>query len=387
MMDNTFISYLLMTAIGTGAIHLILVVIGTRLIRRKTGANRAMSELPFVSILVAARNEEELFPYCIRSLCAQDYPENRIEIILVDDQSDDRTADIIHEMAAEDARIIALSSNESSGLIGKAAALHTAVLRARGEFILITDADCTPPSPWVKNMVCQMQEEDIGVICGVTAVSNHDLFSGIQALDWLLLLATASAASEAGFPLTGMGNNMCLRKTAYDSVGGYPGIPDSVTEDYALFKAIHATGIWRSVLRIDPYLVNFTAPVKNFKDLWEQRQRWAKGGFYAHPYVRVLMALIFFAQLIPTIGLFLFPLPAVILILLKALGDAILTRVAQKQLRIHVPFRYFAVFELFLIGYLLAIPFSVLFVKRISWKGRTYWPGRKRTPSSGESLT
>jgi cellulose synthase/poly-beta-1,6-N-acetylglucosamine synthase-like glycosyltransferase len=366
------VSILVWLAAGLGTLHILIIAVGVRLITRRSEVEPAESYRPFVSVLVAARNEEALIPYCVKSLCAQDYPTDRIEIIIVDDQSTDDTPRILEELAAKDERIRCIVPDPQSDLSGKSAALHTAIQQARGSLLLITDADCTPPNSWVKNMVCQMADPDLGLVCGVTAVSHTDLFSGIQALDWILLLATAAAASEAGFPITGMGNNMCLRKEAYDSVGGYPEIPESVTEDYALFRRINDTPDWTSALRINPYLVNFTAPVKDLRSIWEQRRRWATGGFHSHPMVRALLVFIFLAQLLPIVGLFLFPVLSGVLILTKVLGDAFLTRAAQKKLRIRVPFRYFPVFELMLISYLILLPFAIFFTRSISWKGRTY---------------
>jgi len=91
--------------------------------------------------------------------------------------------------------------------------------------------------------------------------------------------------------------------------------------------------------------------------------------------VRLLLAAIFFAQLFPVAAIFFCPLEAIGLLLLKAVGDAVMVRTAQNKLRVHVPFRYFPVFEVVLILYLILLPFSLVIAPRISWKGRTYGQG------------
>ena len=365
-------SYILFAATVFIFLHVLLALLGAHLIGRCRRVPESMDEYPFVSVLVAARDEEEMIPLCLNSLCAQDYPADRVEFLIVDDHSTDSTPEIIRQMAESDRRIRYLKVLELDNLAGKAAALHTAVLESRGDLLVVTDADCTPPSPWIRNLVSRLLDSDDGMLCGVTAVSHHDLFTGVQALDWTLLLATAAAASEARFPITGMGNNMCIRKSVYDEVGGYPGIPASVTEDYALFRAVNRTKSWKARLCLDPYLVNFTAPVKNIREVWQQRRRWAAGGLQAHPVVRLLLAVIFLAQLFPVAALFFYPIQALGLLFLKAIGDAVMIRTAQKKLRVHVPFRYFPVFELILILYLILLPFSLLIAPKIAWKGRTY---------------
>lgn len=353
-------------------LHCILAILGARLITGPKTRIEDLDEYPFVSVLVAARNEEVFLPLCLNSLVSQDYPRDRIEFLIIDDHSTDKTVECIRSMARTDDRIHHVAAATYPNLAGKAAALHTAVQIAKGEILMVTDADCTPPSPWIRNMVGSLLESKDGMICGVTTVSHRDLFSGIQALDWTLMLATAAAASEARFPITGIGNNMCILRSVYDEVGGYPGLPDSVTEDYALFRAVNQTSSWRARLLLNPYLVNFTAPVDTIQEVWQQRKRWAAGGLRAHPIVRILLSIIFLAQLLPVISLFFFPLEALGLLGLKAAGDAFMIRAAQKKLRVRVPFRYFPLFELVLIVYLILLPFSLVIAPGISWKGRKY---------------
>lgn len=110
--------------------------------RARLGANP-----PFVSIVVPARNEAPHLERCVRSLLAQDYP--RFEVIVVDDCSTDETPQILARLGQEDARLIAVPGAAlPDGWMGKAWAIHQGYGRARGAWLLFTDAD-TEHAPWL----------------------------------------------------------------------------------------------------------------------------------------------------------------------------------------------------------------------------------------------
>ncbi len=97
-------------------------------------------QVPLVSIIVPARNEAQNIEACLQSLLAQEYP--RFEVILVDDCSDDDTAAIASRVAAKDHRLhVVRGEPVSEGWMGKAHALDQGYRRARGEWLLFTDAD------------------------------------------------------------------------------------------------------------------------------------------------------------------------------------------------------------------------------------------------------
>src|SRR5947208_949111 len=97
-------------------------------------------ELPFISVVIPARNEEGKIARCLESLAKQNYP--NYEILVIDDRSTDRTGDIIAEIAARYPHIKPLKGKENpDGWIGKCNALNEAVAHASGEWIVFTDAD------------------------------------------------------------------------------------------------------------------------------------------------------------------------------------------------------------------------------------------------------
>lgn len=332
------------------------------------------TDLPTVSVLVAARNEERHLPDCLRALREQDYPAERIEFLIADDHSTDRTPSVIREAAREDERFrwVAVPDAPDGLPRGKPNALHAAYGRASGEVLLVTDADCAPPPGWARHMAAQFRDERLGVACGVTWVkAGGSALGRIQTLDWLLLLTVASAAASVGFPITAMGNNMAFRCEAYDAVGGYPALPFSVTEDFALFQAVHRAG-WNVRLVLAETLRNATRPLRSLRAVVRQRRRWARGGLAAPWWVYGLYALVFGTHGLLVAGLVAAPLAALGGLAAKCGVDALLLGIGGARLGKRPPLRLLPAFEAYLFGYVLLMPAALAVFPRIRWKGRRF---------------
>ncbi len=233
---------------------------------------------PSVSVVTAARNEEENIGACIESLARLEYPAHKLEIIIVDDSSTDATSEIIRRLAAKHSNVKALTANQTIGsLRGKANAIAQGINVSTGEIILMTDADCVVPPSWVSAIV-RHYEDDIGVVAGLTLLQPSGWFAGMQSLDWAYILAVASAAMALKNPLSCIGNNFSFRRKAYDEVGGYPGIKFSVTEDFALFKAITLSGRWGYKYPLELESLVFSKACRTIPDLYRQKRRWGVGG-------------------------------------------------------------------------------------------------------------
>ncbi|MGI9174447.1 MAG: glycosyltransferase [Rhodothermales bacterium] len=326
-----------------------------------------------LSILVAARDEAEKLPRCLEALRQQRGLPAQTEFLIANDGSSDATPDVIDAFARGDARFRRLDVPEATGrLRGKAHALHHAYRHASGDLFLITDADCAPPPDWAASLAAALAAPDVGVACGVALVEHRTLFESVQALDWLLGLTVASAAARLGVPLTAMGNNMAFRRGAYEDVGGYPALPPSVTEDCALFQAVHRTSRWRVRLLLDERLRTWTSPLHSLGDVFRQRKRWASGGLQAAPRSVVLYALVFLVHARLLAGLIVVPTIALLLLFLKAFADLLVLGVAGRRMDVRLPLRAFPLFEIYLFGYVLLMPFALLFTPAIAWKGRSW---------------
>lgn len=326
---------------------------------------RDPQQTPFVSVVIAARDEEAHLPGCLRALKRQSLPRDAYEIIVADDHSSDGTAAVAAELGVQ---CISLSQDG----LGKAAAVHAGVESARGSLIVVTDADCRPPHRWLEAMVKTFGDEDLGMVCGVTAVAGRSLLARIQAADWTLLLTMAAGFSSLGIPLTAMGNNMGFRREAYEELGGYPALEPSVTEDYILFREMDRRTSWRVRLLLKQSLRNVTLPLPTLAKVIRQRRRWARGGLSADVWVYLFYALVYATHAAVVVALVIAPLWGVTAFLTKIAADALVVHVGGRRIgQRHLRSAFFA-FELYLFLYVLALPVLLLFAPRIRWRGRRW---------------
>jgi len=239
------------------------------------------SELvPTVSVIVPARNEEDNLERCIRSLVQVDYPADRIQIIVIDDRSQDRTPQILDQMAAEFPTIKPLHRTDSEvdpNLRGKPGALQYGIEHSDGELILMTDADCIVSPGWVRGMVNQFVDQEVGLVAGLTSITSKSFLDRVQDVEWTYTQSMAAGGVGNGVPLGCFGNNLAVRRSAFDAVGGYHDITFSVTEDLALQSAIHDAG-YRLRHAIHPMTSVETLPVHTMREYLKQRHRWVRGG-------------------------------------------------------------------------------------------------------------
>ncbi len=207
--------FLLFSAFYIGII--LLIIWGLRRLKIKT-----CEQEPTISIVIAARNEALRIMPTLESLTRLEYPKERFEIILVDDASEDGTAEIIERYANRFSnwKLIRLSE-KSDALRGKKKALLEALRAATGELIFTTDADCVVPPGWLHAMSCYF-EKDVQMVLGNSPLITAKGFWGtFLNFDNLFSAVVTAAPSKLGFPHTGIGRNLAYRKTAYENVGGY----------------------------------------------------------------------------------------------------------------------------------------------------------------------
>ena len=325
-----------------------------------------------VSVIVAAKDEEKRLPACLESLVRIDYPKELLEIIVVNDQSSDETASIVDGFASRHDNVKRIDAADSRVMRGKANALSQGIDAATGEFIFLTDADCSVPPTWVTGTLKYFGEKT-GIVGGVTLISDTgNIVSGVQALDWDLLLSIAAGAATLRKPVACLGNNLAFRKKAYEDVGGYRKINFSVTEDYALFKAIAQSGTWNYSYPMDRDTLVETLPVKTMKEVFAQRRRWATGGKDTGLFGIVTLAPGFLLHWLLMISIVFSPVPFLVSFPLKVLLDTLFVIPTLKHYGKIAHLKFILSFEIYYTVYVAVLPFSVYLGKAITWKGRKY---------------
>lgn len=339
--------------------------------------------LPQTSVLIAMRNEAENIEACLQSLTKQDYPQHLYDIHILDDRSDDDSYQIASKFAEQNENFhLHKISEDLNGLQGKMNALAQGIKKTDAEIILITDADCIVPKSWIRRQVSYFDEE-AGMVGGLTALyptdaisisaNNTFLFGKIQALDWLFLQTIAAGSSAAGLPITILGNNFGFRKSAYQDCGGFEQIGFSVTEDYALMKSIVKNTDWKIRHTIDPLNTIFSQPVKSVTKFLKQRKRWTQGGRSARPWAYFIVGISVLAHLM-VLTVFALkvwqPITALGIGLVIGTDYFVMKRSTSikglEKLR-----KYFLLFEVFYILYLIIFSIWSFIPQRIRWKGRS----------------
>jgi len=234
------------------------------------------SELPDVSVVICARNEEKDIRRCLDSLMRLDYPGDKIEILIVDDESEDGTMDIFKEYAGRNTVFRVLSTaGEPHDLPAKQRPLNLGIRQSKGEIVLVTDADIAVRPGWIKGHLSAYHEH-IGIVGGTTRidVSSGNLFDRIQCCDLITKHAAAMGCTGLGFPLSIMGNNFSFRREAYDLVGGFMGMGHSIVEDMALMNAIVKRTKYTLGWVTEKRGVVVSTPETDLNAFVEQRRRW-----------------------------------------------------------------------------------------------------------------
>ncbi|MEN9511528.1 MAG: hypothetical protein RLZZ370_1347 [Bacteroidota bacterium] len=232
---------------------------------------------PEITLMVSARNEEAHIIACLEALHALDYPQELLHVLVGNDQSTDRTAELVTAFIADKPQFKLLHIQDTElPLKAKARVMAQLDPHAKGTFYLITDADVQVPPSWAKGLLRRFTPET-GVVSGTTMVRGPGLPAKNQEIDWAYFMGLLNIISYSGVPATAVGNNMAVRAKAYWETGGYAAIRFSITEDYKLYQEICRHG-WKWDNVMAPDVLAFTEAVPSRVALLHQRKRWLSGG-------------------------------------------------------------------------------------------------------------
>lgn len=332
------------------------------------------SEFPFVSIVVAARNEEDNIGDCINSLKKIDYPEDKYEIIIVNDRSTDSTKQIVEKeiLNLKNFKLINIQEYNNPQINGKAHALSVGIKESKGEIIMTTDADCSVPKGWVKEAV-KYFDNDTALVCGFTMLEGKNLFTNLQAMDWLYLESISSSSAGINNALSCLGNNLAMNRTVYELVGGYENLEFSVTEDLTLLNKIKKLKKYKVKYPIIPSGYVLSKACSNLKELYRQKKRWFRGGTGINILGFVIGFLMLNVNVLMLTGYLYLPLIIYfLLVFLKILSDFIISFPVAKSLKALYIYKYFLPFQIYFMLYGLLLPFTFLWGYKIKWKDRKF---------------
>jgi cellulose synthase/poly-beta-1,6-N-acetylglucosamine synthase-like glycosyltransferase len=231
---------------------------------------------PKVSILLAARNEEQLILRNLEAIEQLNYPKDKLEVLIGNDASTDKTSILIEQFIQDKSNYQLFQITEVLGKgRGKANVLAQLAHKATGEFYFITDVDVKLPTNWIQQML-QGFKPEVGLVSGTTMCQTGSLFATLQGIDWLHFMGYIKAFAQVKVGCTSVGNNMAVRAEAYWQTGGYEAIDFSITEDYKLFKEVTSRG-WKWNTQLNEDTLGLAWYIPHIKEMLHQRKRWLIG--------------------------------------------------------------------------------------------------------------
>ena len=272
---------------------------------------------PYVSIIVAAKNEENNISNLINSLIKQTYPKEKYEIIICNDQSTDNTAEIIEYYKNKFSNLNSINiKNTPNDWAGKKWALYNGIQKSIGEIILQTDADCVVEKNWIKSMVSQFSDESVGFVCGLTPLYNkihQSFFNKVIFLDSIAQDAFIACGIGKGLTFSATGRNIAFRKNFFYQSNSYNQINNIISgdDDLLLHKIVYyANCKVKFILHKDSIVAS--DPPLTFNQFINQRLRFASKGFiyYKKEFIskelKILLPFLYLVNILTVISLSLF---------------------------------------------------------------------------------
>ncbi len=229
---------------------------------------------PSVTVIVPARNEAQNIAACISAILSQNYPPEKVELIVVDDHSEDATAEIAKAASSKTPNFKLLELKTHTGVAYKKAAVAYGISQAKGEIILATDADCQMGSDWLKSMIACFAPKT-GMVSGPVMLESERIFGQMQALEFMGLIAVGAAGIAAGDPTMCNGANLAYRKSVFEEVGGFEGIDHIASgDDELLMHKIAAETKWDVRFSKNKASIVRTGAQETWEAFKKQRIRW-----------------------------------------------------------------------------------------------------------------
>ena len=254
-----------------------------------------------VTVIIPARNEAKHIGNLLHDIAQQIYPQNLLEVIVIDDFSEDNTYEICEHYAQQFnfIKVYSLQSllpNNVQTVAYKKKAIEYAVQFATGNLIITTDADCRLQQHWIHSIVSFYETEKCALIAApVGYYQEQTRFEHFQALDFCGMQAITGASLSLGMFNMANGANLAYEKSAFLQVNGYQNIDQKASGDDMLlvYKIAKAFPEKVKFLKNKAAIV-LTEPMHTLSDFLQQRFRWtSKSTSYQDKRITAILAIVY----------------------------------------------------------------------------------------------
>ncbi|AVR00770.1 glycosyltransferase [Oceanobacillus iheyensis] len=234
---------------------------------------------PKVSVLIPAHNEDVVIGKTLDAMCQLQYPTHLLEVIVINDNSNDRTGEIVEAYARRFPFVSVIHTKPPYGGKGKSGALNIGFAQSTGEVICVYDADNTPEPDAIYWLAMGLQNDPkAGAVVGKFRVinANKNLLTRLINVETITFQWLAQAGRWFWFKMTTIpGTNFAIRRSILDELGGWD--QKALSEDTELSFRVYNLGYY---IRFFPSAITWEQEPENLKVWWRQRTRWARGNLY-----------------------------------------------------------------------------------------------------------
>jgi len=345
--------------------------------------NKIPSGKTFISVIVAARNEEKNIGKLIAAIQKQNYPSHLFELIIVDDHSTDKTAEVIKPFLSNQIRLIPLQLANKVTIAFKKAAIDIGIKNSKGDLIITTDADCNMSENWLSTIAAFYEQHHPKMIVMPVVIKNNNSFLGLfQTLDFMSLQGITAAAVHKKIHGMCNGANLAYTRKVFDEVNGFEGIDHIASGDDMLLMHKISKKYKNEILFLkSKNVIVETQPETNISGFINQRIRWAsKADKYEDKSLFPVLLLVYLVNLLITILFFKFMFFNFEFSILIFYFFLLLTIKTTTELYFLFPVSRFFGYTKLLCWFPLFQPFHILYTVVAGWMGKfgSYkWKGRE----------
>ena len=248
-------------------------------LKEKRELDKEDIDYPSCTILIPAHNEETVITATIEAMMKLKYPEDKLQIIVINDGSTDKTKEIIEHYASIDKRVELFDVPKGEGGKGKSRALNLGIRQAKSDVIAIYDADNTPDPDALRYLVANLVKfPELGAVLGKFRTVNKNVnmltrFINIETLSFQSMLQAGrwQMHNVATLP----GTNFVMWTSLIQKLNGWD--EEALTEDSELSIRIYEEGY---KIKFIPYAITYEQEPEKWKVWVKQRTRWVRGNNY-----------------------------------------------------------------------------------------------------------
>ena len=226
---------------------------------------------PFISVMIPAHNEESVIANTVENILGMDY--ENFEVIVIDDRSTDNTASVIKDLEQKYDKVKALI-REHDAFPGKSAVLNDAFKMAKGDAVLVFDADATVDPDFLSKLVPQLEPKDVGAVQARKVIrnKNQNILTRCQNNEYTMDTYFQVSRDSVKGAVELRGNGELIKREALEDIGGWNNY--TIVDDLDMSTRLHIKG-WDVRYCIDAIV--YEEGIAYLGPLYRQRRRWLEG--------------------------------------------------------------------------------------------------------------